>query len=157
MLKLGMNSMPGRYAISFFLSYVVFIASVRVWADFVRTDRANGGDWGGSFDFPVGDSEGCAVVIAALVLGLIAAGLFAMAGGLPLLLEAAFEIAFAGVMVRRLSRKQALGNWLGSLVRNTWLHALATLTVLVGLAAFLQAKAPETTTFAQAVKALYSK
>jgi hypothetical protein len=153
LLKLGMANMPLRYAISFFLSYVVFVACVRVWADIVRAER--GGQWDiNALDFPSGDGEGCLVALAVLVLGLVAAGLFAMTGGLPLLLEVAFEVAFAGVVVRRLSYKVTLGNWVGALVKNTWIHALAALLVLLGIAAVLQAKAPAATTFAAAIKTL---
>jgi hypothetical protein len=75
---------------------------------------------------------------------------------LPLLLEVAFEVAFAGVIVRRLSGRRTLGDWLGALVRNTWLHALVTLCILVALAAWLQFSAPQASTFAAAVKTIWS-
>lgn len=148
--------MPARYAISFFLSYVVFIAAVRVWADFVKSERGSGGDWDGTGLDALGsaDGEGCLVVLAVLAVALVVAGLFAMTSGLPLLLEVAFEVAFAGVVVRRVSRKLLVGDWLGTLIRNTWLHALVALCVLVTVAALLQAKVPEATTFASAVRSL---
>ncbi|HEY8709807.1 MAG TPA: hypothetical protein VIM34_17640 [Burkholderiaceae bacterium] len=154
LLRLGLGSMAVRYAISFFLSYLVFIAAVRVWADVIRAERASGGWDGTGLDLPLVDAEGCLVVSAALALGLLAAGIFALVGGLPLLLEVAFEVAFAGVIVRRLSHKLTIGDWLGALVRKTWLHALVTLCVLVTVAAALQAKAPEARTFACAVQSL---
>ena len=92
---------------------------------------------------------------ALTAVALIAATLFAMLGGLPLLLEVAFELAFAGVVVRRISGRQELGNWVGVLIRNTWWQALLALVLLVGLAAWLQAKAPQAKTFSQAVSQVW--
>lgn len=154
LLAFGMTNMPARYAISFFLSYLVFIGCVRVWADFVSAERSNG-SWDGRI-VDVG-GEGCLVVLAVLALGLVAGAVFAMLGGLPLLLEVAFEVAFAGVVVRRISRRLTVGHWIGALIRNTWMHALGALIVLVTLAALLQARAPEANTFGDALKALHAK
>lgn len=157
LLRLGLHSMPVRYALAFAFSYLVFMLCVRIWADTLRAERgAGGGDGFGGLDTGPVDAEGCAVVLAALALGMLAAGIFAATGGLPLLLEAAFEVAFAGVVVRRASRRQVLGSWAAVLVRNTWLHALGAALVLVIVAAVLQAKAPQARTFAQAVGILYS-
>jgi hypothetical protein len=151
-LMSGLASMPLRYAISFCLSYVVFIGCVRVWADYMRNERGGAGDWGSSFDVPSGDAEGCAILFVGLLLGMLAAGAFAMIGGLPLLLEAAFEVVFAGVVVRRISRKHRVGQWASTLVRNTWMPALIALAALVAVAAWLQAQAPGARTFGQAVR-----
>ena len=151
LLQSGVTSMPLRYAISFFVAYIVFVACVRIWADFMRRESGGRGADGAGLDFPVVDGEGCLVVLAALALGLIGAGIFALVGGLPLLLEVAFEVAFAGVIVRRVSRKLTLGDWLGALMAKTWLHALVTLCVLVTIAAAVQSKAPDAKTFASAV------
>lgn len=41
LLKFGMFNLAGRYAASFLLAYLVFVATVRVWADFMRTDRGS--------------------------------------------------------------------------------------------------------------------
>ena len=98
-------------------------------------------DWGSSLDLG-GSSEGCMVVLAAWAVGLLLAGLFAWAGGLPLLLEVAFEVVFAGVLVRRAGRRQILGDWWGALVRKTWVHALLCGLALVALATYVQHRAP---------------
>jgi hypothetical protein len=147
--------MPLRYGLSFLVSYLVFVACVRVWADFMRAERGGNG-WGG-FDLPVADGEGCVIVLACLLLGLLLAGVFALTGGLPLLLEVAFEVVFAGVIVKRLSRRQEVGSWLAALLRHTWLHALVAWLVLVMVAGWLQHQAPETKTFAAAAKAIWVK
>ena len=157
LLKFGVENMPLRYGVSFLLSYLVFIACVRVWADFMRAERGDGSVDAGGFDLPFVGFEGCAVVIAGLLLGLAVAGVFAMTGGLPLLLEVAFEVVFAGVVVKRLTRRQELGDWLSSVVRHTWLHALVAGLLLVAAAALLQHQAPEAKTFAAATKALWRK
>lgn len=154
LLKFGIFAMPLRYAISFMLAYVVFLCAVRVWADSMKNERETS-SWNGSDlnTVPGGDlGEGCFIVFAAMLMAFVVAGLFALMGGLPLLLEAAFEVLFAGMMVRRLSHMEVVGNWAGKLFRTTWLHAGATLLVLVAIAAWVQKRAPEAKTFAQAVK-----
>ena len=155
LLKFGVGSMPLRYGLSFLLAYLVFVGCVRVWADFMRAERGNSDV--GSFDLPVADGEGCAIVMACLLLGLLLAGVFALTGGLPLLLEVAFEVVFAGVIVKRLSRRQEVGNWFAAVVRHTWLHALVAWLVLVIVAGLLQHQAPGAKTFAGATTALWLK
>ena len=156
LLKVGAHNMPLRYGISFLFSYGVFVLCVRQWAGYMRAERGSGDLGGGSFDMPGADAEGCFFVFIALIAGLLVAALFAMSGGLPLLMEVAFEVVFAGIVVKRLSRKQTLGDWLGALVRNTWIHALVALIALVSVAAILQVKAPQAATFAAAIKTLKS-
>lgn len=156
----AMGSMPLRYGISFLLSYLVFIGCVRVWADFMRPDpsgseRDRYGGAQGADMLALGGGEGCAIFVVWMLLGLVAATAFSLTGGLPLLLEVAFELAFAGVVVRRLSGKQELGNWISVLLRNTWWQALLALVLLVGLAAWLQGQAPQAKTFAQAVSVVW--
>lgn len=156
LLKLGATAMALRYAVSFVLAYAVFLGAVRVWADFMKEERSDASWDAGWFNMP-GEPEGCFFALAAMLAAFVVAGLFALAGGLPLLLEAAFEVVFAGVMVRRLSRIEVVGNWVGTLFRNTWRHAGWMLVLLVALASWLQARAPEARTFAQAVKAISAK
>lgn len=157
LLKLGMTNMPLRYGVSFFFSYLAFLGCVRVWADSMRAERGRGDGGIGGFDAPVVDAEGCGVVLVGLLLGLAAAGLFAMMGGLPLLLEVAFEVVFAGVVVRRIARKERIGAWASRLLRSTWLPALLTLALLTALAAWLQAHAPGSQTFAEAVRIFWKR
>ena len=154
LLKAGLAAMPLRYALSFALAYAVFLGAVRVWADFMKSERGSDFWKDGGFDLPAADAEGCFVVLASMLMACVVAGLFALTGGLPLLLEAAFEVVFAGVMVRRLSRIEVVGNWAGTLFRNTWRHAGVVLVRLVALAVWMQARAPQAKTFAQAVKAM---
>jgi hypothetical protein len=133
---------------------------VRAWADSLRTadPGSTAGDLIDVADLAsAGGGEGCLIAIAAFVLGVVVAALFAASGGLPLLLEAAFEVVFAGVIVRRISGHRRVGDWAETLLRNTWRHAAVALIVLVSLAAWLQSKAPETRTFAQAVRVLIAK
>ncbi|MBC7608629.1 MAG: hypothetical protein H7228_03490 [Polaromonas sp.] len=159
LLKSGVTLMAGRYAVSFLVSYLVFLGAVRIWADFMRHDERTSGSAGdgfGSFDVPsFGDGEGCVAVLAVLVLGLVIAGLFAMTGGLPMLLEVAFEVVFAGTIVRRMSRREMIGDWSSRLVSKTRLPALTSFVVLVGSAAWLQARVPGNQTFAEALRILF--
>jgi hypothetical protein len=153
---LGVKSIPARYAISTLVAYGIFIWSVGVWCRHVARPRKSGSDSGvdlGGFDVPSGDSEGCLIVLAVLAIGLLFSGVFYFVGGYALLFEVAFEVAFAGTMVYRLGKQATLGDWAGALVQRTWLPGLVTAVVLVGLGATMQARYPEATTMAQAIKA----
>ena len=155
LLYLGVGNMALRYGLSFCFSYLAFVVCVRVWADFMRVERGKSDGDVGSLDIPFVDAEGCGIVMVGLLLGLAVAGLFAMTGGLPLLLEVAFEVVFAGAVVRRIARQETVGAWASRLVRNTWLHALLALGLLTGLAAWLQAYAPGSRTFSEAVRTIW--
>jgi len=150
----GMISMPLRYGLGFVLAYGAFFACVRLWCDHVNARRESGSNLG--LDGSV-DGEGCLVVMAAIALGLLVAGLFWMSGGVAALLEAAFEVAFAGTVVRRLGRTEIVGNWARTLFVTTWPQALAMLLVLIGIAATLQRAAPGAATFADAVSVVWGQ
>lgn len=153
LLKLGLAAMPLRYALSFALAYPVFLGAVRVWANFMKSERGEASG-AGNIGAP-GDLGECSLfVLAAMLIAMVVAGIFALTGGLPLLLEAAFEVVFAGVMVRRFSGMEVVGDWAGTLLRKTSRHALVTLALLLSVAVWLQRHAPEAKTFAEAVKTL---
>ncbi|MBI3481322.1 MAG: hypothetical protein HY016_13365 [Nitrosomonadales bacterium] len=92
-----------------------------------------------------------------MLIGFLVSGVFLAMGGAPMLLEAAFEAAFAGVMVRRLSGDFELGGWKMRLLKNTWKQALACIVVLAAVAAWLQHLAPQTNTVSGAVHAIIQK
>ena len=148
----GMQSMPLRYGLAFLASYAVFFLCVRVWCNSVHHDRG-GND--GSLDSPGFDGEGCLVVLAIALAALLVAGLFWASGGFAALLEVAFEVAFAGTVVRRLGRTEIVGNWAGRLLIGTWLQALVAVLLLVCVAAWLQHKAPSATKFSEAVAIIF--
>ena len=154
LLKLGMLHMPLRYAISFCLAYFVFFWSVRIWADFQRKHPQDRDRNSGSFDFPVVDAggEGCLIVLGVfLVGGLFSCVLWAF-GGFSILLEVAFEIAFAGTVVRSAFRKtHAVGDWHIALLKRTWVPALTLLLMTVGFAHYLQLRAPQATKLSDAL------
>lgn len=157
--------LPMRYAIVFIFAYACFFLAVRVWIKVARKlphrsyDRSDSDwDWGYT-DLDFSSDDGCMYVILILVVVLIAgfllSGLFLAIGGAPLLLEVAFEAVFAGVVVARPFKGNfVVGDWKGRLLANTWKPALVTFVVLVSLASYLHSKAPQATTFAQAVGTL---
>ncbi|MET0207679.1 MAG: hypothetical protein ABW220_01485 [Burkholderiaceae bacterium] len=155
LLHAGMHSMPKRYALSFLASYGVFFLCVRLWCNSVHNDRQRS-DSSGGFDLGSGD-EGCFVVLAIAFAAFLVAVLFWATGGVAALLEVAFEVAFAGTVVRGLSRTEIVGHWARTLFAHTWPHALVVLVVLVSIAIALQHAAPEATTFSQAFKAIRAK
>jgi hypothetical protein len=157
LLRFGrMHSMPLRYALGFVAAYAAFFLCVRAWCQSVATNRGEGRhlDLGGG-DLPV-DPEGCLPFVALAFAAFLVACLFWASGGYAALLEAAFEVAFAGTVVRRLSRTEIVGDWGGALFANSWPQALAALLVLIGIASVLQHAAPDASTFAQAVRQLGS-
>jgi hypothetical protein len=150
------RALPARYAVAFLFAYGCFFLAVRVWIEIARQQPEH--QLGASqFDntlYP-DDSEGCLIITVLIVAGFVAGGLFLAIGGAPMLLEAAFEAAFAGVVVARpLKGDLVIGDWKRRLLANTWKSALGAFLALIALAAFLQSKAPQATTFAQAVSAL---
>ncbi|MCJ0765463.1 hypothetical protein [Variovorax terrae] len=158
LVRWNVANMPLRYAISFALSYPVFFLCVRVWSDFMRQERGSGEamtDLGANVDFPVGDGEGCLLALAAVALGMLLAAAFAWIGGPALLLEAAFEVVFAGVLVKRLGRVDVIGSWARVLLRGTLPFAAATLLALVMVAGLLQHHAPAARTFSEAVRHIW--
>ena len=149
------RSLPTRYAIAFLFAYACFFLAVRGWIEFARREPEHQVDqpqvdlltWGNP------DAEGCLIVFLMLAVGVAFGGLFLAFGGAPMLLEAAFEAAFAGVVVKRpLSGDFVLGGWKMRLLLNTWKQALVSILVLVTLAAWLQQHAPQATTLAAAVR-----
>ncbi|HKX41843.1 MAG TPA: hypothetical protein VJO99_11845 [Burkholderiaceae bacterium] len=154
LLHVGWNSMPLRYAASFLVSYAAFFGCARLWCNQVAERR--GGFDVGSLD-PGVDGDGCLVLLAALALALVVGGLFWMSGGFAALIEAAFEVAFAGTIVRRLGRTERVGHWARALFAGTWPQALAMCILLVGIAATLQRAAPGAITFADAVIAVWAR
>lgn len=152
LLAAGMRSMPLRYGLSFLAAYPVFLLCVRVWADAMRRDEPARGDWG--WDAPAVDGEGCAVMLVALLAGTVLAGFFGLFGGAQLLLEVAFEVVFAGVVVRRLRGRETVGDWSGRLLRGTWFPALVIGLVLLSAAGWLQHQAPGAHTLAEAIRQL---
>lgn len=154
LLWLGLTAMPLRYALAFAAAYGVFFLCVRVWCNSVHHGRGGQSD-GGSLDSPGFDGEGCLLVLAISFAAVLAAGLFWASGGFGTLLEVAFEVAFAGTVVRRLGRTEIVGNWAGRLFAGTWLHALVALLLLVGGAAWLQHKAPSASKLSTAVVLIF--
>lgn len=148
----GLRSMPLRYGLAFLASYAVFFLCVRVWCNSVQHDR---GGVDGSLDSPGFDGEGCLFVLAIALAALLVAGLFWASGGFAALLEVAFEVAFAGTVVRRLGRTEIVGDWAGRLFAGTWLQALLALTLLVCVAAWLQHKAPGAAKFSEAIAIVF--
>ena len=154
LLKQGILRMPLRYAISFCAAYFVFFWSVRIWADFQRKHPQDRAQSNGSIDFPIVDAggEGCLIALGVfLVSGLLSCALWAF-GGFPILLEAAFEVAFAGTVVRSAFRKnQSVGDWHITLLKRTWVPALTLLLMTGGIAHYLQLRAPQATKLSDAI------
>ena len=155
LLKFGLTQMPLRYAISFCAAYVVFFCAVRVWADFQKPLPQDRSTSGGVSDFPVDSfagGEGCLIVLGLFLVGLLISAVLWGLGGFAMLLEVAFEVAFAGTVVRRaFSKSYAIGDWYAVLFKRTWLPALVIFVLVVGFAQYLQLRAPQATKLSQAV------
>jgi len=153
LLRFGhMRSMGLRYALSAMVAYAVFFAAVRLWAG-VQTKERPGMEMDVSGIGSWSTDEGCLIVLAVFLASLLAAVLLSMFGGLTALLEVAFEVAFAGVVVRRaFGQALVVGPWWQTLLRRTVLPALLVGTLLVALAALVQARDPQALTLGQAIE-----
>jgi hypothetical protein len=58
--------------------------------------------------------------------------------------------------VRRLGRRERVGDWSGQLVRGTWFPAFVVGVVLVAASGWLQHQAPAARTLAEAWRALHA-
>jgi hypothetical protein len=164
LLAKGVESIAMRYAISAVVSYAVFFVLVRFWCDFaalpLKPLNKKDGWKGEGIDAlaPLGEAGWFIVILlAAIFIAFLLSWAFWLAGGYAALFEVAFEVAFAGTVVRGLDRQYTVGNWVGALLRRTWIPALLVASVFVGIAAKMQIDHPEAKTIAQAVKAVRSK
>jgi len=160
LLVQGMVSIPARYALSTLLSYGIFIGLVGVWCHSAAKPpppvrQGSSPSALGGLDLPTDAAvaEGCLIVVAVVAIAALLSWVFWWVGGYAMLLEVAFEVAFAGTMVSRLGKPEPLGNWAGALVRRTWLPALVVSLLLVTTGAKLQHDHPEARTLSQAIKA----
>jgi hypothetical protein len=157
------TSLPWRYAMAFLFAYLVFFSCARVWAGAMVRDGARSSDINLSNIVDISDvgsafaGEGCAFVIVLIAISGLISGIIYLTGGAPLLLEVAFELAFAGTLVRSVGKIERVGDWAAKLFWNTLPHALAAFVVCVGMAAWLQHQAPGTVTFSQAIHLLLAR
>ena len=156
LLHAGIASMGLRYALAWAVAYGAFFIGVRIWCNSAHHDRRDATARIGSGLADAG-SEGCLVMLALWAGAAAIAGLFWASGGFTALLDAAFEVAFAGTLVRRLAHTDIVGGWARSLLANTWPQALAALLVLSATAHALQRQVPGATRFSEAVGALWER
>jgi hypothetical protein len=143
LLWLGLRSMPLRYAASVLVGYGIFFLCVRVWADFQKAhpiDRSKS-DESWPVDVPAGDAEGCLVVLGLFGIGVLVAGVLAWFGAVAML-EVAFEVVFAGILVRRMGKLHQVGRWAEILFKRTWWLALLILIAVTSAAYHYQSKYP---------------
>ncbi len=156
LLALGLRNMPLRYVLAFGVAYACFFGLVRVWCDFAKREPDQKSS--SNFDISGADGgEGCLIVLGVMALAFVLSGLFWVIGGYGLLLEVAFEIAFAGTVVRGIGKQSMLGNWPKALLVRTWWIALLVMLALAGFAAAMQNAAPAAHTMAQAYKSIKAK
>ncbi len=175
LLKLGVRSMPARYALSVLLGYAVFVLGVRLWLWYAHKalphlerevieveqgarppslpperDSSAGStvvDLASSGDVLGYGGDGClAVGVVILVVAAVAgAGVYILAATPELLGEAVAQLALTAAL-RRKGRVWDGGHWSGSVLRATWVPALMALVGAVILGLLLQAKCPAAVT-----------
>jgi hypothetical protein len=144
LLKIGLTQMPVRYGLSILAGYAMFFVAVRVWSDFQRrrpSVDASNTNWP-DISLPVNDAEGCLFVIALMAVGVLLAGLATWLGAV-VMLEVAFEVAFAGLLVRRMGKLQRVGDWKKVLFQHTRGLVVSILLATTVLAYYYQTKYPQ--------------
>jgi hypothetical protein len=153
---LWLSPLPIRYALAFMVAYACFFVAVGWWINEAKREPESQNTHNDIGDAAIaGDAEGCLIVVGLWLVGLLVSAIFLAVGGAPMLLEAAFEAAFAGVLVRRFTGDRLLGDWKSRLLQNTWKQAVLSLLILISLAAYLQHSVPHATTFAEAIRRLF--
>jgi hypothetical protein len=155
LFRAGLINMPLRYALSFAISYPVFFGCVRIWADHMRRERGSESLDGLDVIPGVDLGDGCFIFFAVSLLGFALATMFAWIGGPAMLLEVAFEVVFAGTLVKRMGRVEMVGDWARLLWLKTLPFALGVLLVLVAIAAWVHHEAPTASTFVQAYNQIW--
>jgi hypothetical protein len=150
----GMTSMSVRYLCSAGLAYVSFFVWMRLWIEeqipAPKPKNENTG-WDGSGGDAIFAHEGCMIVVLIFVFGFVVSVMVSVLGGIPLLLEVAFEAAFAGTLVGRINRRDwTSGHWYFALLKHTWLPTLLAAVLAFGVGAMLEKKAPEAVKFSEA-------
>jgi hypothetical protein len=154
--KWQMTSMPVRYLVSGSVAYLVFVVLIRIWADWiqeesqyysVRRNVTEGAAWEA-----VPEAMGSWIVVSGLMLVLVL--VMALFGGVAVLLEVAFEVAFAGVIVEHAARINVVGSWFRLLLRKTMWRAVLMTVLWALLGAYLQYKVPSAVTLSQALNRL---
>lgn len=156
LLARGMHLLPMRYAIAFIAAYCCLFCFVRIWGEYARRQPDSKTEKLQKSINPV-LGEGLVWLFPFFIIPLLVSAAVWLVGGYALLLEVAFEIAFAGTVVRGVSKQTLVGHWALSLLRRTWLLALLVMALLCAFAAMMQHAAPETDTIAQAYMAIRAK
>jgi hypothetical protein len=159
LLSGGVTNMPLRYAITGLVAYAVFACCVRVWADFqkrIEYKRSSSSDFAeAGLDAATSlDEAGCVLALGvalAWVVGIAAFAALWAFGGIAMLLEVAFEVAFAGVVVRKLRGTETVGNWFSVLLKKTALPALLITALAMGFAAWGQSRYPQAVTMGEVI------
>ncbi|MBS7808757.1 hypothetical protein [Variovorax sp. PCZ-1] len=157
LLKQTALSMSWRYVAAMCVGYAVFFCAVRIWADFQKRHPVERGNssWDMPTDIPAVDAEGCFFVVIFFFLALLLAGTISWLG-VPILLEVAFEVAFAGAVVRRMGQVDYyVGGWHWVLLKKTaWILVMLMILVYFG-AQYLQKQHPSIRTMADILRILF--
>ncbi len=152
-------TMPWRYVLALAAGYGAFFFAIRVWADFQRHSpqyRPKGDDHGilDAIQASGAGELGFAYILL-LPFALILGGIMSWFGA-AMLLEVAFEVAFAGMMVRGAwAAETRVGNWAGVLLRKTGGVALVLMMLVFTAAHYVQSRNPQVQTAADTFKLLF--
>lgn len=177
LLKSGLHLMCVRYPLSVLGAYGVFLILIRLWVEVerkrfdpeadeiksalekeevsepsdIRESRSN---WWECLDFSpdFGFDEGCLpVILIAAILGLLVLFVSAIDAAPVLIAEIFIDAALVGLLYRRL-RIAASEHWLGTAIRNTWLHVLGAALLLSVVGACLDVMAPQSDSMGKAIR-----
>ena len=115
----------------------------------------SGGSGGGGFDFLGGldlDSEGCAffLLAIALIAAALLASLYVVYAAPTLLAELLVEGLLLSGLYRGMKKGARQGDWLGAVVRRTWIPVLLTLALFAAAGYMLQRAAPRARSIGEA-------
>jgi hypothetical protein len=151
--KWHITSMPIRYLISGFVAYLPFILLIRIWAIWIQGEsqyyslNREFTEEMALETFPHSLVESAVIYAMTLAIVLV----MALFGGVAVLLEVAFEVAFAGVIVEHAARIKVVGSWFSLLLQKTMWRAALMTTLWALLGAYLQYKVPSAATLSQAL------
>lgn len=119
------------------------------------TSSGAGGGKGSGFSLDLGDDGLALIFLIAVIAAIFGTVAYIFYAGPTILADSAFEALVAGGFVRH--ARMLDSDWLGSLVKATWIPLVALLITLVGFGYFAQQAYPDTHTAREIVGKLYER
>lgn len=109
-----------------------------------------GSGGGGGFDLDLGGDDGVIILVIALVVAIVVAGIWMIYAAPAILSEAAFEAMLASALLKK-AKQAGEGNWVGSVIKSTILPFLVIAALSTAVGYYAQKSCPAATRLREAL------